>query len=57
MKRLYWPGDKQEALNSLEKVVSDHSELASSFAIAPELDSLRSEPRFTAMLKKMNLPE
>ena len=49
--------DKQEALNSLEKVVSDHSELASSFAIAPELDSLRSEPRFTAMLKKMNLPE
>ncbi|CAN5323605.1 hypothetical protein BH20ACI2_BH20ACI2_11450 [soil metagenome] len=50
-------GDKEEALNWLEKVVSDRSELASSFADAPELDDLRSEPRFKEMLKKMNLPE
>jgi len=50
-------GDKEEALNWLEKEVLGRSERASSFAVAPELDGLRSEPRFKAMLKRMNLPE
>jgi TolB-like protein/Tfp pilus assembly protein PilF len=49
-------GDKDEALNYLEKHMSSRAETASSYAVAPELDGLRSEPRFKAMLKRMNLP-
>jgi hypothetical protein len=33
------------------------SEIVSYIAVAPELDDLRSEPRFKEMLKRMNLPE
>ena len=50
-------GDKEEALNWLEKQMSDRSETANTYAVAPELDVLRSEPRFKEMLKRMNLPE
>jgi len=50
-------GDKEEALNYLEKHVSSRAETANSYSVAPELDDLRSEPRFKAMLKRMNLPE
>jgi len=50
-------GDKEEALNYLEKHMSSRAETANSYAVAPELDDLRSEPRFKEMLKRMNLPE
>jgi len=50
-------GDKEEALNYLEKHMLAHAETANQYAIAPELDALRSEPRFKAMLKRMKLPE
>ncbi len=50
-------GDKEEALNWLEKQMSDRSETANAYAVVPELDDLRSEPRFREMLKRMNLPE
>jgi TolB-like protein/Tfp pilus assembly protein PilF len=50
-------GDKEEALNWLEKQMSGRSETANTYAVAPELDGLRSEPRFKEMLKRMNLPE
>ncbi|PYS97826.1 MAG: hypothetical protein DMF63_18580 [Acidobacteria bacterium] len=50
-------GEKEEALNYLEKEMEGHSETASIFGVAPELAGLRTEPRFKAMLKKMNLPE
>ena len=50
-------GDKEEALNWLEKQMSGRSETANAYAVAPELDVLRAEPRFKAMLKRMNLPE
>ncbi len=50
-------GNKEEALNWLEKEVAGRSEVASSFAINPELDDVRSEPRFKDLLKRMNLPE
>lgn len=50
-------GDKEEALNQLEKEVSSHSFNAIYLAVLPDVDDLRSEPRFKAMLKKMNLPE
>jgi TolB-like protein/Tfp pilus assembly protein PilF len=50
-------GDKEEALNYLERHMSSRAETANSYAVAPELDVLRSEPRFKEMLKRMNLPE
>jgi len=50
-------GNKQEALNWLEKQMLGHSETANQYAVEPELDDLRSEPRFKEMLKRMNLPE
>jgi len=50
-------GDKEEALNHLEKHLSSRAETANTYAVAPELDDLRSEPRFKEMLKRMNLPE
>ncbi len=49
-------GDKAEALNWLEKHMSSRAETANTFAVAPELDDLRSEARFKEMLKRMNLP-
>jgi TolB-like protein/Tfp pilus assembly protein PilF len=50
-------GDKPEALNWLEKHMEAHAETANTYAVSPELDQLRSEPRFKEMLKRMNLPE
>jgi serine/threonine-protein kinase len=50
-------GDKEEALNWLEKQMSDRSETANAYGVVPELDGLRSEPRFKEMMKRMNLPE
>ena len=50
-------GDKEEALNWLEKQMLGRSETANAYAVAPELDVLRSDPRFKEMLKRMNLPE
>jgi TolB-like protein/Tfp pilus assembly protein PilF len=50
-------GDKEQALNYLEKHMASHAETASAYASNPELDDLRSEPRFKAMLTRMNLPE
>ena len=49
-------GDKVEALNQLEKEVSSRSFNAIYLAVLPDVDDLRSEPRFKAMLKRMNLP-
>jgi serine/threonine-protein kinase len=50
-------GDKVEALNQLETEVSSRSLNAIYLAVLPEVDDLRSEPRFKAMVKRMNLPE
>ncbi len=50
-------GDNEQTLYWLEKNMESHAETASVYAVAPEYDGLRSEPRFKAMLKRMNLPE
>ena len=50
-------GDKEEALNWLEKHMLSRAETANTYAVAPEFDDLHSEPRFKAMLKRMKLPE
>ncbi|HUE82501.1 MAG TPA: FlgO family outer membrane protein [Pyrinomonadaceae bacterium] len=49
--------EKEEALQMLEKEVDERGYWASTLAVAPEVDELRSEPRFKALLKRMNLPE
>ncbi len=49
--------DKEEAFRWLEKEISDRGFHANFYAVYPELDPLRSEPRFKEMLKRVNLPE
>jgi tetratricopeptide (TPR) repeat protein len=48
---------KEEAFAWLEKDVAEHGSYASYYAVAPELDELRAEPRFAGLLKRLNLPE
>jgi hypothetical protein len=48
---------KDEAFVWLEKDVDDRTIYASSYATESALDGLRDDPRFKAMLKRMNLPE
>jgi len=50
-------GENEEALDWLEKDVDDRGPYSTYYATMPELDDLRSEPRFKAMLKRLNLPE
>jgi len=50
-------GEKQQALDWLEKDIAEHGPNATYYAVMPELDDLRSEPRFKDMLKRLNLPE
>jgi len=50
-------GYKEKALEQLEKDLSGRSFTAIYFGVLPEVDELRSEPRFKAMLKQMNLPD
>jgi tetratricopeptide (TPR) repeat protein len=48
-------GEKNEALENLEKAYLERESVMACLKIWPVLDSLRSEPRFQALLKKMNL--
>lgn len=50
-------GEKDEALFWLEKEMNERGYWANVYAVEAELDDLRGEPRFKAMLKRMNLPE
>ncbi len=49
--------EKEEAFGWLEKDVAEHSFYASYYAVSPELDDVRSDPRFKDLLKRLNLPE
>jgi serine/threonine-protein kinase len=49
--------EKEEALNWLEKEISNRSPGTVNYGISPDYDDLRSDPRFKAMLKRLNLPE
>lgn len=49
--------EKEEALRMLEKEVAERGYWASTLAVTPEVDGLRSEPRFKALIKRLNLPE
>jgi len=50
-------GEKEEALDWLEKEIDERGSTPNAYAVMPELDELRAEPRFKAMLKRLNLPE
>ncbi len=46
-------GDKNKALNCLERAFEQRTNLMVSIKVNPAFDSLRSEPRFISLLKKM----
>jgi eukaryotic-like serine/threonine-protein kinase len=48
-------GEKERALEYLEKAYTDKETEMSSIKVEPQLDSLRDDPRFDALLEKMNL--
>jgi hypothetical protein len=48
-------GHKDEALTYLERAYEQREELMGLIRVAPDLDSLRNEPRFAILLKKLNL--
>ncbi len=50
-------GDKEQALSWLEKAYDERSFNLVSIKVEPFLDSLRSEPRFQAIVRKMNFPK
>jgi hypothetical protein len=59
---LYWVayttlGEKEEAFALLEKDIAEHSSFVSVLAVEPALDDLREDPRFKAMLRRLNLPQ
>jgi hypothetical protein len=49
--------EKEEAFVWLEKEVAERGYWCGVYAVAPELDDLRDDPRFKEMLKRLNLPE
>ena len=50
-------GDKEKALINLERAFTQRSFFLILMKLDPELDSLRSEPRFQAMVRRMNFPQ
>lgn len=50
-------GDKNRALDYLEKAFAEHAFYLDYIKSDPQLDSLRSEPRFQAIVKRMNFPQ
>ena len=50
-------GRNEEALGHLEKAFEDHSNGMVFLKVEPQLDALRSSPRFMDLQRKMNFPE
>ena len=49
-------GDKDKAFQWLEKSYAAHDDLLPAFIHGPHLDSLRSDPRYADLMKRMKLP-
>jgi hypothetical protein len=50
------PGQKDQALTWLERAYEEHDQYMVYIAAYPGLDRLHSEPRFQALLRRMNFP-
>jgi tetratricopeptide (TPR) repeat protein len=50
-------GEKDEALRSLEQAYEDREPKLAMAKVDPRLDSLRDDPRFQDLLRRMNFPE
>lgn len=50
-------GEKDEAFRSLEKAIELRAPLVTLLKVDPRFDSLRQDPRFQNLLRRMNLPE
>ncbi len=50
-------GEKDKAFLLLEKDLTERSYVAHFYPVDPLIDDLRDDPRFKAMLKRLNLPE
>jgi TolB-like protein len=50
-------GEKQRALDLIDRAVAQHDVFVVDFKVDPLLDPLRSEPRFQAVMRKLNFPE
>lgn len=46
-------GEKDKALEWLEKAFDEHVEMLTWLKVAPELASLRAEPRFTNLMRRV----
>jgi len=50
-------GDKEGAIASLEKAYAAHDVQMQFLKVDPNYDSLRSDPRFVDLMRKVGLPE
>jgi TolB-like protein/Flp pilus assembly protein TadD/predicted Ser/Thr protein kinase len=50
-------GKREQALTFLEKAYADRSSMMVLLKVDPELDPLRSDPRFAALLRRVGLPQ
>jgi hypothetical protein len=50
-------GEKDEAIAWLERAYEEHDQGMVDIKAYPGLDSLRSDPRFQAVLRRMNFPQ
>ena len=48
-------GERDRALASLERGLTDHSQMQGYLNVEPALDSLRNEPRFQAISRRLAL--
>ncbi len=49
-------GDKQKALDWLERAYLEHDPFLVDLAVERTMDSLRAEPRFKALIQRLNPP-
>jgi hypothetical protein len=50
-------GEKDQAIHWLEKAYAERSTFMVSLKTEPSLDSLRSDPRFAELLRRVGLPQ
>ena len=49
-------GEEDDALDTLEKAFEEHQGSVVWINVEPKLDPLRDEPRFQALVRRLNLP-